>query len=64
MSDKLATKPEPSHVGLCLDCLYVKQVEGKEDTFFLCERSFADCTFPKYPRLPVLRCSGYVTRRT
>ena len=50
-----------SHVGLCLDCKYSKHVEAKEDTvYFLCHRFFTDPTFPKYPRLPVLLCSGYV----
>ncbi len=28
-------------------------------TFYFCERSVTDASFPKYPRLPVLRCSGY-----
>jgi hypothetical protein len=28
-------------------------------TFYLCERSLTDASFPKYPRLPVLRCAGY-----
>jgi len=28
-------------------------------TFYFCERSASDATFPKYPRLPVLHCSGY-----
>jgi len=27
--------------------------------FYLCELSFRDLRFPKYPRLPVLTCSGY-----
>lgn len=50
-----------SHVGLCLDCEYSKHVEAKEDAvYFLCHRFFTDPTFPKYPRLPVLGCSGYV----
>ena len=63
LKDKLATKSDPSHVGLCLDCLHAKQVAGKEDTFyFLCELSFTNRTFPKYPRLPVLQCPGYVKR--
>ena len=63
VKDKLATESDPSHVGLCLDCVHAKRVEGKEDTFyFLCELSFANRTFPKYPRLPVLRCPGYVKR--
>ena len=50
-----------SHVRLCLDCEYAKHVEAKEDTvYFLCQRFLTDPMFPKYPRLPVLRCSGYV----
>jgi hypothetical protein len=27
--------------------------------FYLCERSATDARYPKYPRLPVLRCLGY-----
>jgi len=27
--------------------------------FYLCERSFTDASFAKYPRLPVLECRGY-----
>ena len=26
----------------------------------MCERSFTDASYPKYPRLPVLQCAGYV----
>lgn len=48
-------------VGLCLSCKYARHVEAKETTvYFLCERSLTDPTFPKYPRLPILRCSGYL----
>jgi hypothetical protein len=28
----------------------------------LCERSASDPTFARYPRLPVLQCSGYAPR--
>ncbi len=28
--------------------------------FILCERSFSDARYPRYPRLPVLICSGFV----
>jgi hypothetical protein len=28
-------------------------------TFFMCKLSFEDSRFAKYPRLPVLACSGY-----
>lgn len=47
--------------GLCRDCVYSKRIEGKGQTYYLCERSFTDPNFRKYPRLPVLRCLGYVT---
>ena len=48
--------------GLCLDCVYSRRVEGKEQSYYLCERSLTDPSFPKYPRLPVLRCSGHVQK--
>ena len=25
----------------------------------MCERSFAEAAYPRYPRLPVLTCEGY-----
>ena len=25
----------------------------------MCERSFAEAAYPRYPRLPVLKCEGY-----
>jgi hypothetical protein len=28
-------------------------------TFYMCQRSASDKTFPKYPRLPVVQCKGY-----
>jgi hypothetical protein len=59
--NKLALNADPSRIGLCWNCEYARHVEGKESTvYFLCERSLTDSTFPKYPRLPILRCSGYV----
>lgn len=51
--------PVPA-VGLCASCANVRVVRsGKGSTFFLCELSKTDPAFPKYPRLPVLRCRGY-----
>ncbi len=59
--NKLAINADTSHIGLCLNCEYARHVEAKESSvYFLCERSLTDPTFPKYPRLPVLRCSGFV----
>lgn len=31
-------------------------------TFYLCEKSLTDPSFPKYPRLPVLQCAGFERR--
>ncbi len=48
------------HVGLCADCRYAQQIESERGSmFYLCERSASDQTFPKYPRLPVIQCSGH-----
>lgn len=55
-------KPQPrlAPVGLCADCLHSHQIESaKGSVFYRCELSLTDPKFPKYPRLPVLKCSGY-----
>jgi hypothetical protein len=52
--------PENNRAGLCADCLHARRVEStRGSVFFLCELSLTDSRFPKYPRLPVLSCSGY-----
>jgi hypothetical protein len=49
-----------SRVGLCADCRFMRRMQSdRGSVFYLCERSATDPRFPKYPRLPVLRCSGY-----
>jgi hypothetical protein len=46
--------------GLCGACWHASQVtSAKQSTFLLCGLSRTDPSFPKYPRLPVLRCDGY-----
>jgi hypothetical protein len=53
-------KSEPGRIGLCASCRYMKQIESaRGSTFYLCQRSATDAQFPKYPRLPVIECSGY-----
>jgi hypothetical protein len=48
-------------VGLCADCRNVRVVESKRGSrFYLCQLSEVDLRFPKYPRLPVVWCEGYV----
>jgi hypothetical protein len=51
---------ERSRVGLCGDCQHARRiVSAKGSSFWLCERSTLEPErFPKYPALPVRRCSG------
>jgi 3-hydroxyacyl-[acyl-carrier-protein] dehydratase len=49
-----------SPYGLCADCRFCKTIRSDRGaTFLQCEKSFTDPRFPKYPRLPVLACTGY-----
>ena len=46
--------------GLCERCNHACRIESDRGSiFFRCELSFEDSRFAKYPRLPVLVCSGY-----
>jgi hypothetical protein len=55
-----ANPPIPSKTGLCSDCQHARRIESdRGSVFWRCELSFEDSRFPKYPRLPVLTCSGY-----
>lgn len=48
------------NAGLCADCQHARRIESERGSLFLmCELSFVDARFPKYPRLPVLACDGY-----
>jgi hypothetical protein len=43
-----------------MDCRFMRRITSDRGSiFYLCERSATDERFPKYPRLPVLRCVGY-----
>jgi hypothetical protein len=56
--------PRPD-AGLCDDCVHqrlVRNTRGSE--FSLCERSRTDPSFPRYPRLPVLKCRGFEAERS
>jgi hypothetical protein len=50
---------EEASVGLCATCLQCRRVPSARATFYLCERSFQDSRYRKYPPLPVIRCHGY-----
>ena len=56
----MSSPPEHLKVGLCTECLHARRVvSAKGSIFWLCAKSETDPRFPKYPRLPVLRCEGY-----
>jgi GrpB-like predicted nucleotidyltransferase (UPF0157 family) len=49
--------------GLCAECDYARRIESaRNSVFILCNLSLTDARFPKYPRLPVLSCSGFRSR--
>ena len=51
-------------IGICGECKYSRQIPSCHGAvFWLCERSAFDPRFPKYPPLPVIRCSGFEARR-
>ena len=49
--------------GLCSTCIHAKEMRSdRGSVFLLCLLSRSDAEYPKYPRLPVLRCEGYRER--
>jgi hypothetical protein len=52
--------PVDSSPGLCADCQFAAVIRSdRGSVFYQCRLSFTNAAFPKYPRLPVLQCSGY-----
>lgn len=46
--------------GLCEGCRHSRVVaSAKGRTYLLCERSFSDPEFSKYPAIPVTQCAGF-----
>jgi hypothetical protein len=55
-----ADEAERKQAGLCADCVNAQKIRSDRGAqFIFCKLSTADPTFPKYPRLPVLACSGF-----
>jgi hypothetical protein len=53
-----------SAAGLCADCRHAKKVvSDRGANFYLCQLSFSNPSFAKYPALPVRSCSGYERER-
>ncbi|MBA3327889.1 MAG: hypothetical protein H0T43_06270 [Solirubrobacterales bacterium] len=55
--------PAPPPVGLCESCRHQRVVAtSRGSSYSLCELSREDDRYPRYPRLPVLRCGGHRPR--
>jgi len=49
-----------TRAGLCESCLHRKSIHNDRGSVFtMCLRGLTDPYYPKYPRLPVLRCPGF-----
>ncbi|MCA1554416.1 MAG: hypothetical protein LC737_08560 [Chloroflexi bacterium] len=60
MRNALSPSLGADSVGLCRTCLNHRVItSSKGSNFYLCALSERDPRFPKYPRLPVVRCDGY-----
>ena len=52
-----------TETGLCGKCTHASIISNpKGSKFWLCNLSKVDPSYPKYPRLPVIHCDGYVKR--
>jgi hypothetical protein len=59
MSDDQPRRAD-DRVGLCATCTHAQVItSAKGSVFHLCRLSQEDPRFARYPRLPVLTCSGY-----
>jgi hypothetical protein len=48
------------YAGLCGSCRNARVIGNRRGSrFTICELSRTDQRFPRYPRLPVLRCIGF-----
>jgi hypothetical protein len=56
----MTDRSDRARVGLCVTCVFVRRVESdRHSSFYRCDYSKVDPSYPKYPRLPVLACAAY-----
>jgi len=61
--DRIEAARQQRTAGLCAGCQHAQRVDSsRQSTFYLCQRSSTDPSFPKYPHLPVIECAGHVPR--
>lgn len=64
MGERNEASAAKGRMGLCVDCQYAKKVgSARGSKFILCGLSTTNPVFAKYPRLPVLTCTGYARKR-
>lgn len=52
---------EIARAGLCATCAHARVIENDRGSrFYLCELAKTDSRFPRYPRLPVIACAGWM----
>jgi len=65
MDDQPPTEQDIAREGLCATCRHARAIKNDRGTrFLLCEKSKTDPRFPRYPPLPVIRCTGFERRVT
>jgi hypothetical protein len=58
-SERREPNERDPRVGLCGDCEHCRIVKSQRSSFYMCQLSFTNPEYRKYPPLPVLRCHGY-----
>lgn len=49
----------PVSPGLCATCEHLRILSSRRSVFVRCGLAESDPRFPRYPALPVVRCSGW-----
>jgi hypothetical protein len=57
---EIAASTQNDRVGLCAECSHMRRITSDRGAnFYMCTLSAVNPDFPKYPRLPVIQCSGF-----
>jgi hypothetical protein len=53
--------PEKRRVGLCTTCMHGQRIDHPRGGagYWRCGRSSSNPDYPRFPRLPVVRCPGH-----
>lgn len=65
LDESMTVEQVPNKVGLCQRCIHARRIPSSRGSmFYLCGLSEVDSSFPRYPRLPVVRCPGFRATET